>query len=171
MRITMPAPARVLIGGLLAVGMLAAAPGCSSSTSAGSGAAGEAGSNDGEAGTSDGGAAGSSDAVTWCAAYKVVNCVCQQCHQNPPLNGAPIPLLTYADTQAPFPDKTSDKKVWQEMQLDVANGSMPVTSIPSVMPPVKPLTDEQKNTLLTWLAQGATDEGGQDCSNTCDWGK
>ena len=85
------------------------------------------------------------------------------------MNGAPIPLLTYTDTQAPFPDKSSDKKVWQEMQFDVASGAMPYTGDKALMPPVMPLTDDQKTTLLTWLQQGAHDEGGQDCPQTCDW--
>ena len=119
----------------------------------------------------DAGAAGASDKVSWCSAYAVINCVCQQCHQKPPLNGAPIPLLTYADTQAPFPNKTSDKEVWKEIQIDVASGSMPYTGDKTIMPPVQPLTDDQKNTLLTWLAQGAHDEGGQACPQTCDWSK
>ncbi len=157
MRITSAARTRVFFGALLALCAAASASSCGASSSTDAGVAGAAG------------AAGSSDAVTWCAAYQVVNCVCQQCHQSPPLNGAPIPLLTYADTQAPFPDKTSDKKVWQEMQLDVSTGAMPYTGDKTIMPLVKPLTEDQKSTLLTWLAQGAHDEGGQDCPNTCDW--
>jgi hypothetical protein len=109
--------------------------------------------------------------VTWCAAYKVINCSCQQCHQNPPLHGAPIPLMIYADTQAPFPTPMSSGTVWQEMQTVVGNRFMPFTGDPTVMPPVQPLSDDQRNTLLTWLSEGATDAGGQNCVNSCDWSK
>ena len=131
------------------------------------GAAGDAGATGAE-----GGGAGtqSSALVPWCDAYKIVNCVCQQCHQNPTLNGAAMPLMTYEDTQAPYPTAASSKLVWQAMQTAVASRSMPETGNPSVMPPVKPLTNAQRDTLLEWLAQGAHDEGGRDCPSTCSWG-
>jgi len=122
-------------------------------------------------GTSDGasGSDGGPEPVTWCEAYKIINCSCQQCHQNPPLHGAPIPLVTYEDTQAPFGKPPGT--VWQEMQSVVESRSMPYTGDPAVMPPVQPLTDEQQTTILAWLSQGATDEGGQKCTMTCDWNK
>ncbi|HTA91685.1 MAG TPA: hypothetical protein VK745_19010 [Polyangiaceae bacterium] len=109
--------------------------------------------------------------VPWCAAYHIINCVCQQCHQNPPLNGAPIPLMTYADTQAPFPFATSKGLVWQTMQTVVATRFMPYLGDKTVMPPVLPLSDDDYDTLLSWLAQGAVDLGGQDCPMECDWSK
>ena len=111
----------------------------------------------------------SAELVPWCDAYKVINCVCQQCHQNPTLNGAAMPLMTYEDTQAPFPLATSSTLVWQRMQVAIRSGSMPETSNPSVEPPVKPLSDAQRSTLLDWLAQGAHDEGGSDCPKSCAW--
>ena len=126
----------------------------------------------GAAGASEGGAAGEpvpSGPVQWCDAYKVINCVCQQCHQNPPLNGAPIPLMTYEDTQAPYPFATSKKKVWQEMQQVVTSRFMPYTADPTILPTVKPLDDARQSTLLTWLMEGGHDEGGTDCPQTCDW--
>ena len=123
-----------------------------------------------EAGASDGGAgAAASGPVQWCDAYKVINCVCQQCHQDPPLHGAPIPLMTFEDTQAPFPVASSKEKVWQEMQQVVGNGFMPYTADTTIQPAVKPLDPEQKSTLLTWLAEGAHAEGGTDCPQACDW--
>jgi hypothetical protein len=79
--------------------------------------------------------------------------------------------MTYADTQAPFPNATSTGTVWQEMQGVLGNRFMPYTGDNTVMPPVQPLTDEQQATILAWLAQGATDEGGQTCTMTCDWSK
>lgn len=125
------------------------------------------------AGSNEGGAAGAVDVppVAFCEAYAIINCVCQQCHQSPPLNGAPIPLMTYEDTQAPFPLATSSRRVWQTMQSVVASDFMPYTGNAKVMPPVQPLTPEQKSTLLTWLMEGAHDEGGTDCPMNCDWSK
>jgi hypothetical protein len=114
---------------------------------------------------------GGPELVQWCEAYKIINCTCQQCHQNPPLHGAPIPLMTYADTQAPFPKATSPGTVWQEMQGVIGNRFMPFTGDATVMPPVQPLTDAQQATILAWLSQGATDLGGQKCTMTCDWSK
>ena len=106
--------------------------------------------------------------VPWCVAYRIINCVCQQCHQNPPLHGAPIPLMTYDDTQAPFSNTLT---VAQEMADVVATRAMPSTGDKTVMPPVLPLSDDDYDTLLNWFAQGATDLGGQDCPMTCDWSK
>ena len=125
----------------------------------------------GASGASEAGAAGAmmTSPVQWCDAYKVINCVCQQCHQNPPLNGAPIPLLTYEDTQAPFPFATSTKLVWNKMQTDVTGRIMPYMGDPNIKPTVQPLTDEQFDTLTTWLDEGAHDEGGTACTATCDW--
>jgi hypothetical protein len=114
---------------------------------------------------------GGPEPVTWCEAYKIINCSCQQCHQNPPLHGAPIPLMTYADTQAPFPNAMSSGTVWQEMQSVVGTRFMPFTGDKTVMPPVQQLSDEQQATILGWLSQGATDLGGQSCPMTCDWSK
>jgi len=153
---TKPARALLLLLASFAAACLPASWGCSSSTNH----------------TDDADAGGEmNDAVTWCAAYKIINCSCQQCHQSPPLNGAPIPLMTYADTQAPFPMPTSDERAWQVMQDEVRIRFMPYTGDPTVMPPVKPLTDDQQNTLLTWLEQGAHDEGGPNCPQSCDWPK
>ena len=171
---------RVLLGALLLAMGMALYTGCSDQGSERRGGGDmpdlNAGStqtmpDSGAAGTAEGGAAGAPSAgpVLWCDAFKVINCVCQQCHQNPPLNGAPIPLMTYEDTQPPFPFPSSTNRVWQKMQMDVSTKAMPFMGDPSILPTVKPLTDEQFNTLLTWLAEGAHDEGGTECTPTCDW--
>jgi hypothetical protein len=78
-------------------------------------------------------------------------------------------LLTYADLQAPLPASSTTNLVWMTALGYVSNGFMPFTGDPGVMPPVKPLTAEDKDTLVTWLKQGAHDEGGTDCHPTCDW--
>jgi hypothetical protein len=55
------------------------------------------------------------------------------------------------------------------MQQAVLNGSMPFTADASLTPPARALTAEQRSTLLTWLAEGAHDEGGQLCAPSCTW--
>lgn len=188
MSIALATPVRTLLMALLAGALAALYSGCSdqgterqgggevpdlmagaSPTTPEGGA--EAGAS-GAAGAADTGAAGAlpgGGSVQWCDAYKVINCVCQQCHQNPPLNGAPISLMTYEDTQKPFPFAASTKHVWNQMQTDVSTFVMPYMGDPNVSPPVKPLTDEQFDTLLTWLMEGAHPEGGTECTPTCDW--
>jgi hypothetical protein len=147
------------------------APTAGSGQTAGNAPMAGASAESGAGGAAEGGSAGvvGSGLVPWCDTYKIINCVCQQCHQNPPLNGAPIPLMTYEDTQAPFPLPSSKNQVWQTMQTVIANRFMPYTGDPSVKPPVQPLTDEQQNLMLTWLKEGAHAEGGTKCSATCDW--
>jgi hypothetical protein len=103
--------------------------------------------------------------VPFCAALEVIRAKCQRCHSDPPQNGAPVPFLTYEDTQASYFD--TDRK-WSEMMLNaVTKGFMPFVRLndppTSLMPPVQPLTDEEKATLLDWLEQGALPEGGTDC--------
>jgi hypothetical protein len=90
---------------------------------------------------------------------------CQRCHTDPPVNGAPVPFLTYEDTQAQY--YASDEKWSDAMVGPVTRGFMPYVALndppTSLMPPVEPLTDDEKTTLLTWLKQGALPEGGTDC--------
>ena len=98
--------------------------------------------------------------IRFCQAEKVLHEVCQRCHQDPPLNGAPFPIVTYEDTQQPF---EPGKLRWQRMQEVVESGFMPLRGL-RLDPPVEPLTCEQKSTLLGWLGQCAQPEGGTDCS-------
>jgi hypothetical protein len=172
MRIAVAASTRVLFSVVAAAAWLASYSGCTAQSSERRGGgdipdltAGAAGASDAEAGTAGSGLS----LVPWCAAYKVINCACQQCHQSPPVHHAPLSLMTYEDTQAQYTSSAAQKAVWQEMQVVLMDHSMPYMGDPTVMPPVQPLTDSQQSTLLTWLAQGAHDEGGQNCPMTCDW--
>src|SRR6187402_3544409 len=124
---------RVVFGFLLSGACVALHTGCGgsdgdSSAGAGSGPMPEAGVEAGAAGADNGGA------VKWCDAYRIINCSCQQCHQAEPIHGAPIPLMTYEDLQAPFPLETSENRVWQTMEDVVSIGFMPFTGDSSVMP-------------------------------------
>ena len=156
---------RVLVGTVCAT-LLAIVTGCG-----GQGSEGSPNANAGAgSATAGGGAAGaSSSSVAWCDAYEIINCSCQQCHQNPPINGAPIPLVTYADTQVAFP-AASTSPVWQTMQRVIAARSMPFTGDPTVMPKVMPLSDAEQAKLLGWLAEGAKPTGGTACPEpSCVW--
>lgn len=117
-------------------------------------------------GGSDSGGTGSGKPVSFCAAFEVVAAKCQRCHTDPPENGAPVPFLGLDDFHRPY--GSSDKQEYWQAAIDqIERGLMPYTSLndppTSLMPPVEPLTDDEKATLLGWLRQGATDEGGTDC--------
>lgn len=114
-------------------------------------------------GTSAGGSG--SGGVAFCEALTVIRDKCQRCHQSPPEHGAPVPLLTYEDTQAQY---YTTERQWSDAILEaVERGSMPdlAQNDPpaSLMPPVEPLTSDEEATLLDWLAQGAKPEGGTNC--------
>jgi uncharacterized membrane protein len=127
------------------------------------GCADEPGSSGDSGGTDAGGA--SSGGVAFCEALTVMRAKCQRCHQSPPQHGAPVPFLTYEDTQAQY--YMTNQKWSDAMVAAVARGFMPdvAQNDPpvSLMPPVEPLTADEKTTLLDWLAQGARPEGGTDC--------
>lgn len=120
--------------------------------------------NGGGAGGLGSAGAASNGPIAWCDALQVIETKCQRCHQEPPKNGAPMPLLTYEDTQAEW---TLTKAVHHVMLDAVTRGFMPYVELNdppnSLMPPVEPLTDEEKAALLAWLMQGALPEGGTDC--------
>jgi hypothetical protein len=124
--------------------------------------------SNGTAGEPSVGAAGAGsfgDPIPFCDALAVIRAKCQRCHQEPPRNGAPVPFLTYEDTQAPYGMSTF--KYSDVMVSVVEDGTMPYVVLnkpPSnLMPPVEPLLDDEKTTLLGWLKQGARPEGGTEC--------
>jgi hypothetical protein len=103
--------------------------------------------------------------LNFCDALPILESKCQRCHQDPPMNGAPFPLLTYSDTQeaAPLPDEPERKRA-EDMRNAVETNSMPFMSL-SLEPPVSPLTCAERATLLDWLRKGAfpPPEGQEDC--------
>ena len=58
--------------------------------------------------------------VTWCQASAVLEQVCQRCHTDPLANGAPFPLVTYENTQAPY--YSGEKQIWEVTQTAVKSG-------------------------------------------------
>jgi hypothetical protein len=85
-----------------------------------------------------------------CDVAAVLKAKCQGCHAATPLSGAPMSLLTYADTQAPAPSSASTP-VWKSMQVRVHSTTM------TVMPPrgQPSLTSAELATLDGWFAAGA----------------
>lgn len=103
----------------------------------------------GTGGTGGGGTGGSGN--PFCNVETVLQSKCQSCHSNPPIAGAPFPLVTYADTQANAPGTSTP--IWQRMQARVTARTMPPAGAPA-------LTDTEYNTMVNWFNGGAQ---GSDC--------
>lgn len=100
--------------------------------------------------------------VPFCEAFKVMK-VCRRCHATPPNpGGAPFALQRWEDTQQIY----LERLVWVRMIRVLEIDFMPLLTLPIeiVNPPIQPLDPTCKNTLLTWLRQGAKPEGGTDCN-------
>jgi len=135
---------------------MAGSPGNGSSAgSAGNGGAGNAGAGN-DSGGGGAGAGCSGDGSAGAAPHfprdveAAIQAKCQRCHQQPPQNGAPFPLLTWEDTQAPY----GLQLVYQAMLPAIEKGFMPFTEL-RLDPPVEPLSVDEKTRLLDWLRDGA----------------
>jgi uncharacterized membrane protein len=104
---------------------------------------------------------------SFCDVRPILQSKCQRCHQDPTKNGAPFPLLSYADTQvsAATTDRP-ERKRYDQMRSAVESGIMPDRS-QELDPPVSPLTCEEKATLLAWLRAGAppAPDGTSECGS------
>ena len=101
----------------------------------------------GSGGTTGAGAAAACDMTPKtgeypCDVFTVIHDNCHSCHQDPPINGAPFSLLTYADTQELF---NPSKRVFQQMYDQIQPGAAPR------MPLNGTLTDAEQKTLDDWL--------------------
>jgi uncharacterized membrane protein len=93
--------------------------------------------------------------LTFCDVEPVLANKCQRCHGDPPRNGAPFALLSFADTQAPAPTPTDpNRRRFQDMQRAIEQGEMPYRAL-DLDPPVQALTCEERTTLLSWLKPDA----------------
>jgi len=84
-----------------------------------------------------------------CDVQAAIKAKCQACHKMPPTGGAPVPIVSYADTQRPSVEEDG-KKVWEMMKKYIEEGFMPFEGSPT-----GPLTAAEKATLLGWLNAGA----------------
>jgi hypothetical protein len=100
-----------------------------------------------------------------CDVQAVLAAKCHTCHiaSAPRPEGAPFSLMTYADTQAPFPGDAT-KKVYQVMKTAVETDFMPLS-----ISPTGPLVGGQKATLLAWLNAGAP-PAASPCTTALDGG-
>jgi uncharacterized membrane protein len=109
--------------------------------------------------TPDPGAAGAAGAhdiapatdADWCDARSVLEAKCWRCHADPPTHGAPFSLLTYDDTQVVSAKGTPR---FETIADAVSTDLMPARFV-KVEPPVLPLSDSEKQTLLDWCKAGA----------------
>jgi len=114
-------------------------------------------SNGGEPIASDAGA--HDPEPTWCRVQAILALKCQRCHGPPSQHGAPFALASYDDTQAH--DKKG-KLRYERIAEVVDERSMPPQFL-KLEPPVEPLADDERETLLSWCAQGGLLTGRADC--------
>lgn len=79
-----------------------------------------------------------------CDVFAVLQNRCFECHTNPPLNGAPFPLLTFEDSHQPY----STKLRWEFMKIDIESGYMPFNKPDDLM-------GAELKTMEDWFAQCA----------------
>ncbi len=117
----------------------------SSAASAGTGGAGGAGGGAACFADCDVSAAGDGEGELPCAIEAIVESRCRHCHSDPPVNGAPFPLVTYADTQALY-----DSVLLGESQARFAliHYAVTVDYMPLDVAPLTP--DEERQALLAW---------------------
>jgi uncharacterized membrane protein len=87
-------------------------------------------------------------APQFCEVNTILQTKCQACHQSPPIMNAPMPLVTYEDTQASAASDPS-QKVWERMQvrtLQSTENPMPPSSRPDLA-----LTQVEKDQLKAWF--------------------
>jgi uncharacterized membrane protein len=77
-----------------------------------------------------------------CDVEAVLQARCQACHAATPVNGAPIPLVSYSDTQTVYLGQV----VWRRMKAAVESGIMPQGSR---------LSATEHDTLSRWFDSGA----------------
>jgi hypothetical protein len=93
-----------------------------------------------------------------CPVRRIIETKCQRCHQDPPRNGAPFPLLTWENTRAEY----GTRLVYEAMLPAIESDFMPFTQL-ELDPPVEPLTPDEKSTMLDWLESGAPSVPGPSC--------
>jgi hypothetical protein len=86
-----------------------------------------------------------------CGPRRVLQAVCQQCHQDPPTGGAPFPLVTRSNIVRVSPDGEIRELMIQQLEA----GRMPLSPVT--------IDYDSRLTLLDWLQAGAPAEERQSC--------
>jgi len=91
-----------------------------------------------------------------CDAREVLQTVCQQCHSDPPVRGAPFPLVTRTN-------------ILTQRSGGIARDLM-IAQLLARRMPLAPVTieDSQRSTLLAWLQNGAIAVKAQSCTEPAD---
>jgi uncharacterized membrane protein len=82
--------------------------------------------------------------LTYCDIEPIFMDRCLRCHGDPVAEDAPFSLSTYEEVAAETVG----------IERAVRTGFMPLTAL-KLTPPVEPLTDEERDTILDWLDDGA----------------
>jgi len=96
---------------------------------------------------------------TWCSVQAILVLKCQRCHGSPPTHGAPFALVTYDDTQVL--DRKGNAR-FSAMAVAVEQETMPAQYL-ELTPPVEPLQDDERATVLAWCADGGLLTGSAVC--------
>ena len=103
----------------------------------------------------------STDAPTsWCSVQAILALKCQRCHASPAAHGAPFALVSYDDTQVL--DRKGRAR-FERIGSVVEEQSMPPVNSIKLEPPVEPLQEQERATILSWYAQGGTLAGSASC--------
>jgi len=76
-----------------------------------------------------------------------VMAICQNCHRNPPIRGAPFPFMTYEDTQIVY---FGSERRWQRMATAIEPTAV-LHMPPRTETDIPQLTDVQLNTMRAWF--------------------
>jgi hypothetical protein len=112
---------------------------------------------DGNPSTDDGGTSGSSSLP--CDVDAVLAANCRTCHTQPPQFGAPMPLVTWDDTQSAAKE-VAGEKVYQRIGERIHDNANPMPPSPNPR-----LSASDTATLDAWIAAGAPKRTGGSCSN------
>lgn len=137
--------------GIVLLGLFAHCGGSTSNPDQGGGGGGGGGSGDGGSSTQDGAGPGVQAGPSGlpCAVDAVLEQHCRSCHQNPPLAGAVMPLMTWDDLQAPAKSDPT-KKVYELVGARIHQDVKPMPP-----PPNARLTAGDTTTIDSWIAAGA----------------
>jgi len=137
---------------------LVVACGSTEPASPGTGAGGSSGSGGSTGNAGEAGAGGEGAPDFPCAVRAAIEAKCQRCHNDPPRNTAPFPLMTWENTRARY----GTQLVYEAMLPAIETDFMPFMEL-DLDPPVQPLTPSEKTTLVTWLEAGALPVTGETC--------
>jgi len=98
--------------------------------------------------------------TSWCSVQAIFALKCQRCHASPAAHGAPFALVSYDDTQVL--DRKGRPR-FERIASVVEEQRMPPAKNSKLEPPVEPLSDEERTTILSWCAQGGTLTGNASC--------